>query len=128
RAEGHRDVRCPVIQPALARPASWRGRARSLARMFTFPPRVSVPWRRFARHWGRPEDPTPVARAWHLFTREETRWLRELARARGISLGSLLLWSADQALREALIEPDSGYRSLWMYPVNLRGALRGRAE
>ncbi len=60
--------------------------------------------------------------AWHLFTEEETRSIRERCRRDQVTVNSLLLKHLDQAIRPEIRSPQA--RISWMIPVNLRGDVR----
>lgn len=69
--------------------------------------------------------PDPVL-AWHVFDEDETRRLREAARAESVTLNSLLMKHLDSVLRQDLVE--SGAAVPWMVPVNLRGKVTRSAD
>lgn len=62
--------------------------------------------------------PDPVS-SWHLFSEDETRRLREAARAASVTLNTFLMKHLDTVLRRDIVEPDAVVP--WMVPVNLRG-------
>jgi hypothetical protein len=72
------------------------------------------------------EDWKPSARlgsvAWHLFTEEETRGIRDECRCLKVTVNSFLLKHLDQAVRPEIRRP--GESIPWMIPVNLRGDIR----
>ncbi len=84
--------------------------------------RAPAHWRRLDASWRPvPANPSrPTAIAWSLFSRTETRSLKALARARGVSLQSWLLWSLKEAIVPELV-PDTGVVA-WRVPVNMHGA------
>lgn len=57
--------------------------------------------------------------AWHLFSEDETKALREKCRSEKISVNSFLLKLLDQAIRPDIRKPEATIP--WMIPVNLRG-------
>jgi hypothetical protein len=79
-------------------------------------------WRRFNEAWQPgPSSPSqPVAIAWSLFSKEETQRMGELARSRGVSLQSWLLWALKEAIVPELV-PGTGAVA-WHVPVNMHGA------
>ena len=84
--------------------------------------RAPLRWRRFDRSW-RPSPSTrsrPPAVAWSLFSREETIRMAMLAKARGVSLQSWLLWALKESIVPELV-PGKGLVA-WHVPVNMHGA------
>ena len=61
----------------------------------------------------------PPARAWHLFSEEQTQQIRHSCRARKVSVNSQLLQALDQSVRPDTKRPELGIP--WLIPVNLRG-------
>lgn len=68
----------------------------------------------------RPGDPHSFS--WLTFAREETRRFAECCQARGVSKNALLLEAANQILLSELVQGDRPGK--WVFPVNLRGAVR----
>ena len=71
------------------------------------------------RDWMPNGPPGENSVAWHLFSEEETKALREKCRSEKISVNSLLLKLLDQAIRPDIRKPEATIP--WMIPVNLRG-------
>ena len=71
------------------------------------------------RDWMPNGPPGENSVAWHLFSREETKALREKCRSEKISVNSFLLKLLDQAIRPDIRKPEATIP--WMIPVNLRG-------
>lgn len=68
-----------------------------------------------------PHDPVAV-----LLSPEQTSAIDAAAAAAGVSSTFWLQWTADRALRASLVAPGSV--SAWIFPVNLRGAVRSTDE
>jgi len=74
------------------------------------------------RDWelsGSPGAKASGAVAWHLFTEEQTKDIREKCRREQVTVNSLLLKHLDQAIRPETLRPH--LKIPWMVPVNLRG-------
>ena len=90
--------------------------------------RAPMRWRRLDKSW-RPMAATrsrPTAVAWSLFSKEETLRLGEVARSRGVSLQTWLLWAIKQAIVPELV-PDTGAVS-WHVPVSMHGAFPSEGQ
>ncbi len=122
RADGH-TVTLPTLSPA-RRP----GFLRTLWAILRHDPgaerRPRVPWRRFE---GAKAPAGPASRpAWRLLPAEASARIEAAAQARGVSGNSLLLAALDRAVAPRLVrEPQP---SLWLMPVNMRGAVKAERD
>lgn len=57
--------------------------------------------------------------AWHLFTEDKAKQIRQSCQQRQVTVNSFLLKQLDQAIRPDIKKPKAGIP--WMVPVNLRG-------
>jgi len=118
RRDGH-TVALPTLSPS-RRP----GFLRTLWAILRHDPgaerRPCVPWRRFE---GAKAPAGPASRpAWRLLQAEASARIEAAAEARGVSGNSLLLSALDRAAAPRLVrEPQP---SLWLMPVNMRGAVK----
>jgi hypothetical protein len=69
-----------------------------------------------------PRTGPPEAVAWHLFTEEKTKQIREHCRLEKVTVNSFLLKHLDQAIRPEIGKSQA--RIPWMIPVNLRGDVK----
>lgn len=90
---------------------------RRAARLPLAAPAARMRWRDLAPQRAKIASPMPTTR---LLSIEETAEIEARAEAAGVSSTVWLLWAADRAVRQALLQPDAVLS--WVYPVNLRGA------
>lgn len=86
-------------------------------------PRVALKWKSLHPALRSCRSHVPVSL---LLSVMQTRAIENCAKAAGVSSTVWLLWTADRALRETLADADSV--SDWVFPVNLRGAVKGEDE
>jgi hypothetical protein len=119
RERGYGDVHLP--QSRETRIPDWRTLWQ--ARRTTPPSVVDMQWRWLEPSLKNCGSHAPVSM---LLDTDQTLAIEEAAAAAGVSSTVWLLWTADRALRATLASPDSV--SGWIYPVNLRGAVRAADE
>lgn len=100
----------------------WRELLRA-ARLPLNAPAARMNWRDLVPQRAGIESPLPATL---LLTVEQTEAIEARARAAGVNSTVWLLWTADRAVRQALLQPDAVLA--WVYPVNLRGAARCERE
>ncbi|MDF2446118.1 MAG: hypothetical protein K0S46_1354 [Moraxellaceae bacterium] len=111
----------PLPQGRDATPPEWRElwRGRNAAP----PTNVNQQWKWLDPSLRSCSSHSPVSM---LLDTDQTLAIEEAAAAAGVSSTVWLLWTADRALRATLALPESV--NGWIYPVNLRGAVRGVDE
>jgi NRPS condensation-like uncharacterized protein len=97
---------------------SWWPFIRSIPKILG--PRRRLAWKELEQGPPVPDGelPDPVL-AWHVFSEDQTRVLREAARVRSVTVNSLLMKHLDTVLRRDIVDPGAAVP--WMVPVNLRG-------
>jgi hypothetical protein len=120
RSEGS-DIDVPRMTE---KPPSWWGLLLAFLRLFFRRKARPMRWRGIDDGWKstRPEDAAPTALAWTLFSKQDTLRLRDVARARGVSLNAWMLWALKEAVLPHLV-PGSGDIE-WVVPVNMRGVVQ----
>lgn len=86
-------------------------------------PKAEQKWRHLLPELQADKAPMPNH---YLLSKDDTLQADAAAEAAGVNTTVWLLWTADRALRQHLVEPDTV--TSWVYPVNLRGATRSKRE
>ncbi|MFP1682998.1 hypothetical protein ACLD0W_10820 [Alloalcanivorax sp. C16-1] len=107
----------PVSRQA-APPPFWHWLRALPGRREATPP--APPWRAFPAS----DEPATVASA--CLSRAHTFALRQRARDQSLSLNAVLLTALHQAVTDTLLRAPVAGR--WLYPVNMRGAVRGERD
>lgn len=118
RADGH-TVTLPTLTPS-KRPGFFRTLWAVLRHDPGAERRPSVAWRRF--EGGRTPAGPPSRPAWRLLPADASGRIEAAAEARGVSSNSLLLAALDRAVAPRLVRELRP--SLWLVPVNMRGAVQ----
>lgn len=80
----------------------------------------SAKWKNFNKNWRQKYWQTkPFARAYTVFSKEETRQIKQLSKGLNVSLNSHLLFCLNKVLTN-LQEPG---KSIWLVPVSMRASL-----